>query len=76
MSSAELEWCTNYYCSGDCGLRGSGSQHYRPKTTAQRVEKLRQNRAALGIKRRELYLTDAQWAKVQAYVDKLTSQAR
>lgn len=42
-----------------------------PKTTTQRVATLRATRQAKGIKRRELYLTDAQWAKVQAFVAKL-----
>ena len=35
------------------------------KTTAERVEKLRQEREALGLRRRELYAHDDDWPKLQ-----------
>lgn len=31
------EWCSDYHCAGDCGLRGHGYQHAQPHAvTAQR----------------------------------------
>jgi len=44
------EFCTNYHCAGDCGLRGHGVQHFKPKTIAQRQAKHKAEQAALGIK--------------------------
>lgn len=41
------------------------------KTTAERVEKLRQERSKLGLKRRELYVHDDDWPKVQEMAAKL-----
>ena len=41
------------------------------KTTSQRVEKLRQEREALGLKRRELYAHDDDWPKLQELAAKL-----
>lgn len=41
------------------------------KTTAERVEKLRQEREALGLRRRELYAHDDDWPKLQELAAKL-----
>ena len=41
------------------------------KTTSERVEKLRQERQALGLRRRELYAHDDDWPKLQALAAKL-----
>ena len=41
------------------------------KTTSQRVEKLRQEREALGLRRRELYAHDDDWPKVREVASKL-----
>lgn len=41
------------------------------KTTTERVEKLRQERADLGLKRRELYAHDDDWPKLQELAAKL-----
>ena len=41
------------------------------KTTSKRVEKLRQKRADLCLKRRELYAHDDDWQKLQALAAKL-----
>ena len=31
------EWCSDYHCAGDCGLRGHGYQHAQPhELTPQR----------------------------------------
>ena len=35
------------------------------KTTSERVEKLRKEREALGLKRREMYAHDDDWPKLQ-----------
>lgn len=43
----------------------------RPKTTSERVEKLRQEREALGLRRRELYAHDDDWPKLQELAAKL-----
>lgn len=43
----------------------------RPKTATERVEKLRQERAGLGLKRRELYAHDDDWPKLQELAAKL-----
>jgi hypothetical protein len=42
-----------------------------PKTTKERVEKLRQEREALGLRRRELYAHDDDWPKLQELAAKL-----
>lgn len=42
-----------------------------PKTATERVEKLRQERADLGLKRRELYAHDDDWPKLQELAAKL-----
>jgi hypothetical protein len=42
-----------------------------PKTTSERVEKLRQEREALGLRRRELYAHDDDWPKLQELAAKL-----
>ena len=41
------------------------------KTTRERVEKLRQEREALGLRRRELYAHDDDWPKVREVASKL-----
>lgn len=41
------------------------------KTTSERVEKLRQEREALGLLRRELYAHDDDWPKLQELAAKL-----
>lgn len=41
------------------------------KTPTERVEKLRQEREALGLKRRELYAHDEDWPKIQELAAKL-----
>lgn len=41
------------------------------KTTSERVEKLRQEREALGLRRRELYAHDEDWPKLQELAAKL-----
>ena len=41
------------------------------KTTSERVEKLRQERAEMGLKRREVYAHDDDWPKIQELADKL-----
>ncbi len=38
------------------------------KTTGERVEKLRKERAALGLKRKEVYVHDDDWPQVQVQV--------
>ena len=43
----------------------------RPLTTSERVEKLRQEREALGLRRRELYAHDDDWPKLQELAAKL-----
>ena len=35
-----------------------------PKTTGERVDKLRKNRAALGLKRKEVYVHDDDWPEL------------
>ena len=42
-----------------------------PKTTTERVEKLRQEREALGLRRRELYAHDDDWPRLQELAAKL-----
>lgn len=41
------------------------------KTTSERVEKLRQEREALGLRRRELYAHDDDWPKLKELAAKL-----
>lgn len=41
------------------------------KTTSERVEKLRQEREALGLRRRELYAHDDDWPKLQESAAKM-----
>lgn len=41
------------------------------KTTTERVEKLRQEREDLGLRRRELYAHDDDWQKLQDLAAKL-----
>jgi len=41
------------------------------KTTTERVEKLRQEREDLGLRRRELYAHDDDWPKLQELAAKL-----
>ena len=41
------------------------------KTTRERVEKLRQEREALGLRRRELYAHGDDWPKVREVASKL-----
>ena len=41
------------------------------KTTSERVEKLRQEREALSLRRRELYAHDDDWPKLQELAAKL-----
>ena len=48
-----------------CNIRGEYVYVVTPKTTSERVEKLRQERADLGLKRRELYAHDDDWPKLQ-----------
>ena len=42
-----------------------------PKKSSERVEKLRQEREALGLRRRELYAHDDDWPKLQELAAKL-----
>lgn len=44
------------------------------KTITERVEKLRQERARLGVKRRELYVHDEDWGKIQELAAKLQAK--
>ena len=48
-----------------CNIRGEYVYVVTPKTTSERVEKLRQEREALGLRRRELYAHDDDWPKLQ-----------
>ncbi len=41
------------------------------KTTSKRVEKMRQEREAIGLRRRELYAHDDDWPKLQELAAKL-----
>lgn len=41
------------------------------KTASERVEKLRQERLELGLKRREVYAHDEDWPKIQELAAKL-----
>ena len=41
------------------------------KTASERVEKLRQERAEMGLKRREVYAHDDDWPKIQELAAKL-----
>lgn len=43
----------------------------KPLTTTQRVDKLRQEREALGLRRRELYAHEDDWPKLQELAAKL-----
>lgn len=43
----------------------------KPLTTTERVEKLRQERETLGLRRRELYAHDEDWPKLQELAAKL-----
>ena len=43
-----------------------------PKTNKERQDKLRQTRAAQGIKRLELYAHPEDWPRIRAYAEKLT----
>jgi len=42
-----------------------------PKTTSERVDKLRQTRADLGLKRKEVYVNNEDWPEVRRFVAKL-----
>jgi hypothetical protein len=42
-----------------------------PKTTTQRVEKLRQERAALGLRRLEVYAHPDDWQSIKALAERL-----
>ena len=45
-----LEWCTDYHCSGDCGLAGHGVQHKSAaKTTAERQRAFRADMKRQGL---------------------------
>ena len=54
-----------------CNIRGEYVYVVTPKTTSERVEKLRQEREALGLRRRELYAHDDDWPKLQELAAKL-----
>jgi hypothetical protein len=41
------------------------------KTVSERVDKLRKERAALGLKRKDVYVHDDDWPQVQALAEKL-----
>lgn len=41
------------------------------KTTSERVEKMRQEREALGMRRRELYVHDDDWPRLQELAVKM-----
>ena len=41
------------------------------KTSTQRVDKMRKEREALGIKRRDVYVHDEDWPLVRQYARKL-----
>lgn len=43
----------------------------RAKTVSERVDKLRQKRADLGLKRKEIYVNDEDWPEVLRFVAKL-----
>ena len=42
-----------------------------PKKSSERVDKMRQEREALGLRRRELYAHDDDWPKLQELAAKL-----
>lgn len=44
----------------------------RPKTTLERVKKLREERAKLGLKRLELYLHPDDWDVIKGLAEELT----
>ena len=54
-----------------CKLQAKVGGMNAAKTTSERVEKLRQERADLGLKRRELYAHDDDWPKLQELAAKL-----
>ena len=54
-----------------CNMLGEYVYVVTPKTTSERVEKLRQEREALGLRRRELYAHDDDWPKLQELAAKL-----
>lgn len=54
-----------------CNISGEYVYVVTPKTTSERVEKLRQEREALGLRRRELYAHDDDWPKLQELAAKL-----
>ena len=41
------------------------------KTTAERVDKLRKERAALGLKRKEVYVHDDDWPELLKHAQRL-----
>ena len=41
------------------------------KTVSERVDKLRKERAALGLKRKEVYAHDEDWPAIKALAEKL-----
>lgn len=45
------------------------------KTTSERVDKLRQTRADLGLKRKEVYVHDDDWPEVLRFVEKLARRS-
>lgn len=45
-----------------------------PKTNKERQDKLRQTRAAQGLKRLELYAHPKDWPRIRAYAEKLTKK--
>jgi len=47
-----------------------------PKTTTERVAKLRADREALGLKRSELYAHDDDWPAIKALAEKLQRRRR
>jgi len=57
--------CAKQYALSDCKAVAAA------KTTSERVEKLRQERADLGLKRREMYAHDDDWPKLQELAAKL-----
>ena len=61
------EYCNDYYCAGDCGLKGHGVQHMTAKTTAERQQALRQRRLADGLTEvRGIYLPQSLHAELKA----------
>lgn len=51
-------------CGGECDTTPCECGKPAAKTTAERVNKLRKDRAALGLKRKEVYVHDDDWPEL------------